>query len=129
MLVRSGISPDQVLVLDHRRGAAPALPDAHPRSAQAVEAEPDGPRIAPRWELYTKAKEVMIARTHIPEARWWIVEADDKKRARLNCIHHSAQPASVRRDRRRAGVAAAAHSSPDYQRRELPDEMFVPDVY
>ena len=41
-----------------------------------------------RWEQYTKAKEVMMARTHIPEAPWWNVEAVDKKRARLNCIHH-----------------------------------------
>ena len=41
-----------------------------------------------RWESYTKAKEAMLERTHIPEAPWWIVEADDKKRARLNCIHH-----------------------------------------
>src|SRR5262249_50147181 len=41
-----------------------------------------------RWEQYTKAKEAMLERTHIPEARWWVVEADDKKRARLNCIHH-----------------------------------------
>ena len=44
MLVRSGITADQVLVLDHRRGAAPALPRPHPRPAQAVEAQPDGPR-------------------------------------------------------------------------------------
>ncbi len=41
-----------------------------------------------RWDLYTKAKEEMFDRTHIPEAPWWIVEAVDKKRARLNCIHH-----------------------------------------
>src|SRR5215469_11677647 len=41
-----------------------------------------------RWELYTKAKEVMLQRTHIPEAPWWVVHAVDKKRARLNCIHH-----------------------------------------
>jgi polyphosphate kinase len=41
-----------------------------------------------RWELYTKAKETMLERTHIPEAPWWVVEADDKKRARLNCIAH-----------------------------------------
>jgi polyphosphate kinase len=41
-----------------------------------------------RWELYTKAKEAMLERTHIPEAPWWIVEAIDKKRARLNCISH-----------------------------------------
>src|SRR5262249_2114028 len=41
-----------------------------------------------RWEQYTKAKEAMLERTHIAEAPWWIVEADDKKRARLNCIAH-----------------------------------------
>src|SRR6266436_4079375 len=41
-----------------------------------------------RWEDYTKAKEVMLQRSHIPEARWWVVHAVDKKRARLNCIDH-----------------------------------------
>src|ERR1700687_514727 len=41
-----------------------------------------------RWEQYTKAKEDMLHRTHIPEAPWWVVEAVDKKRARLNCIAH-----------------------------------------
>jgi polyphosphate kinase 2 (PPK2 family) len=41
-----------------------------------------------RWEAYTKAKEEMLERTHIPEAPWWIIEADDKKRARLNCSEH-----------------------------------------
>ena len=41
-----------------------------------------------RWEEYTKAKEVMLERTHIPEAPWWVVQAVDKKKARLNCIHH-----------------------------------------
>src|SRR5215475_8363777 len=41
-----------------------------------------------RWEDYTKAKEEMLHRTHIAEARWWVVEGVDKKAARLNCIHH-----------------------------------------
>ena len=41
-----------------------------------------------RWEAYTKAKETMLERTHIPEAPWWVVRAVDKKKARLNCIHH-----------------------------------------
>ncbi|MGA1273677.1 MAG: polyphosphate kinase 2, partial [Burkholderiaceae bacterium] len=41
-----------------------------------------------RWEAYTKAKELMLERTHIPEARWWVVEGNDKKRARLNCMAH-----------------------------------------
>src|SRR6201991_3855190 len=41
-----------------------------------------------RWEDYTRAKEEMLERSHIPEAPWWVVEAVDKKRARLNCISH-----------------------------------------
>lgn len=41
-----------------------------------------------RWEDYTKAKEIMLERTRIPEAPWWVVQAVDKKGARLNCINH-----------------------------------------
>jgi polyphosphate kinase 2 len=41
-----------------------------------------------RWDSYTKAKEIMFQRTHRPEAPWWVVEAEDKQRARLNCMHH-----------------------------------------
>src|ERR1044072_8609857 len=41
-----------------------------------------------RWEQYTKAKEEMLEHTHIAEAPWWVVEDNDKKRARLNCIAH-----------------------------------------
>ena len=55
-----------------------------------------------RWEDYTKAKEVMLERSHIPEARWWVVHAVDKKRARLNFIDHLLNqfPYSVRQRRR-----------------------------
>ncbi len=41
-----------------------------------------------RWDSYTKAKEIMFQRTHRPEAPWWVVDADDKRSARLNCMHH-----------------------------------------
>ncbi len=41
-----------------------------------------------RWVEYSRAKDEMLARTDIPEAPWFIVEGDVKKRARLNCIHH-----------------------------------------
>jgi polyphosphate kinase 2 len=82
-----------------------------------------------RWELYTKAKEVMLARTHIPEARWWIVEADDKKRARLNCIHHLlTQIPYAELPDEPVELPQRIHH-PDYQRRELPDEIFVPSIY
>lgn len=41
-----------------------------------------------RWVEYSKAKDVMFDYTDIKEARWNVVNADDKKRARLNCIAH-----------------------------------------
>lgn len=41
-----------------------------------------------RWDSYTKAEEAMFRRTHCLETPWWIVDADDKRRARLNCITH-----------------------------------------
>src|SRR3954469_2409332 len=41
-----------------------------------------------RWEEYSKAKDEMFVFTDIAEAPWWVVEADDKKRARLNMIAH-----------------------------------------
>jgi polyphosphate kinase 2 len=41
-----------------------------------------------RWVDFSRAKDAMFAATDIPEAPWWVVEADVKKRARLNVIHH-----------------------------------------
>ncbi len=41
-----------------------------------------------RWVEYSKAKDEMFAHTDIEETPWWVVEADSKKRARLNCINH-----------------------------------------
>ena len=60
-----------------------------------------------RWEQYTKAKEEMLERTHIPEAPWWVVEAVDKKRARLNCIAHLLEQMPYQRGRARCRGAAA----------------------
>jgi polyphosphate kinase len=41
-----------------------------------------------KWVQFSKAKDIMFAHTDIPEARWYQIEADDKRRARLNCIRH-----------------------------------------
>ena len=41
-----------------------------------------------RWVEYSKAKDIMFSKTHIPEAPWFTVEANDKRRARLNCLSH-----------------------------------------
>jgi polyphosphate kinase 2 len=82
-----------------------------------------------RWEQYTKAKEAMLERTHIPEARWWIVEAVDKKKARLNCIHHLLSQVPAREVPHNPVVLPERIHNPDYFRGPLPKEMFVPAVY
>jgi len=41
-----------------------------------------------RWAEYSAARDDMFKHTNIPEAPWWVVNADDKRRARLNCITH-----------------------------------------
>ncbi|MBA2580406.1 MAG: polyphosphate kinase 2 [Thermoleophilaceae bacterium] len=41
-----------------------------------------------RWVDFSKAKDEMFSYTDIPEAPWYTIEADDKRRARLNCISH-----------------------------------------
>jgi len=82
-----------------------------------------------RWEAYTKAKEIMIERTHIPESRWWIIEGVDRRRARLNCIHHllSLIPAG---EVRHPPVELPDRVHADgFARAPLPKELFVPAVY
>ena len=82
-----------------------------------------------RWELYTKAKEIMLARTHIPEAPWRIVEAVDKKKARLNCIHHFLTQVPYDEIGREPVVLPERVHNPDYIRHPVPEELFIPAVY
>lgn len=82
-----------------------------------------------RWEDYTKAKEVMFERTHIPEARWWIVEGDDKKKARLNCINHLLSQIPYQEIQRDNVVLPEREHHDNYQREPIPEDMYVPNVY
>ncbi|HTR55750.1 MAG TPA: polyphosphate kinase 2 [Kofleriaceae bacterium] len=82
-----------------------------------------------RWEQYTKAKEAMLERTHIPEAPWWIVEADDKRRARLNCIHHLLQQIPYGDIPHDAIELPDRVHNPTYLRGPIPKQMYVPSVY
>ncbi|WP_425395931.1 polyphosphate kinase 2 [Aeoliella sp.] len=82
-----------------------------------------------RWEQYTLAKEEMFQRTNIAEAPWWIVEADYKKRARLNCIHHLLQQIPYTEVPREPIELPPREHDEDYQRTPLPAEVFVPTVY
>ena len=82
-----------------------------------------------RWEDYTKAKEAMLERTHIPEAPWWVVEAVDKKRARLNCIHHLLSQIPYRDVEHHAPELPARVRNPNYLRGPVPPKMYVPAVF
>ncbi|CAN5376091.1 polyphosphate kinase 2 [soil metagenome] len=82
-----------------------------------------------RWEEYTWAKEVMLERTHIPEAPWWVVQAVDKKKARLNCIHHLlAQMPYTEVEHAPISLPARVRHD-EYARRPVPPEMMVPEAY
>lgn len=82
-----------------------------------------------RWEAYTKAKETMLERTHIREAPWWVVQAVDKKRARLNCIAHLLSQMPYQEVAKPPIELPPRARNPDYFRRPVPAEMFVPERY
>ncbi|MBL8327864.1 MAG: polyphosphate kinase 2 [Rubrivivax sp.] len=82
-----------------------------------------------RWEDYTKAKEAMLERTHIPEAPWWVVQAVDKKRARLNCIQHLLDQFVAHEVERPVIVLPERERHADYTRQPVPASMFVPERY
>lgn len=82
-----------------------------------------------RWEAYTKAKEAMLEHTNIPEAPWWVVEAVDKKRARLNCIAHLLSQFPYEEIVRPEVVLPERVHNPDYHRGPIPKDMYVPAKY
>jgi len=82
-----------------------------------------------RWEDYTRAKETMIERTHIPEAPWWVVQAVDKKKARLNCISHLLSQVQYSEVNQPEIVMPDRVRNPDYIRHAIPQGMIVPEKY
>jgi polyphosphate kinase len=82
-----------------------------------------------RWEDYTKAKEVMLERTHIPEAPWWVVQADDKKKARLNCIHHLLSQMPYEEVEHPSIELPPRERHEDYSRLPVRQDIVVPEVY
>ena len=81
------------------------------------------------WVEYSKAKDVMLAHTDREKTPWWVVNADDKKRARLNCIahllkqipYHDMAPVEIEVPPRQADIG--------YKRPKKSNQRFVPDVY
>lgn len=81
------------------------------------------------WEDYTRAKEEMLTRTNIAEAPWFIVEGDDKKRARLNCMDHLLSQVPYEEVSYDPVNLPERIFNPDYERSSLPEELYVPQKY
>ena len=82
-----------------------------------------------RWEDYTKVKEEMFERTNIPEAPWYIVEGNDKKRARLNCINDLLKQVPYDEVTHEHVTLPNRVSNPDYERKVLPDNLYVEERF
>ena len=82
-----------------------------------------------RWEAYTKAKEDMLEHTNIPEAPWYIVPANDKKRARLNCMSHLLDLVPYTDVPSEEVTLPDRVFNPDYERDVLSRELYVPQRY
>jgi polyphosphate kinase 2 len=82
-----------------------------------------------RWVEYSRAKDQMFLYTSLPESPWWVVNSDDKMRARLNCIHHLLSKIPYE-DLTPAPIELPARQ-PDtgYVRPPKGDQTFVPEVY
>lgn len=82
-----------------------------------------------RWMEYSKAKDIMFAHTDIKQAPWYVVNADNKKRARLNCISHllsmipyqDIKPKPIKLPPRQKRVG--------YVRPPIEDQNFVPEKF
>ncbi len=82
-----------------------------------------------RWVEYSRAKDVMFENTDIPEAPWWVVEADDKRRARLNCIQHLLSQIPYEEVTPRVIDLPPRQEDRGYVRPPIASQRFVPDLY
>ena len=82
-----------------------------------------------RWVQFSKAKDAMFAHTNIPEAPWFTVEADDKRRARLNCLSHVLSKVPWEDMTPPAIELPARPEQGDYDRPPIQEQFFVPNLY
>jgi polyphosphate kinase 2 len=82
-----------------------------------------------RWVEYSKAKDEMFAYTDIKQAPWYVVDADNKRRARLNCISHLLSMIPYKDLTPRPIVLPPRQKRKGYVRPPMSDQTFVPEVY
>ena len=81
------------------------------------------------WVDFSRAKDTLFAHTDIKQAPWWVVNADDKKAARLNCIAHLLSQIPYETVPWEHVELPERRSSGGYVRPPMSDQTFVPDLY
>lgn len=82
-----------------------------------------------KWVEYSKAKDIMFAHTDIKQAPWYVVNADDKKRARLNCINHLLSLIPYDDIPHEEIALPPRQREVGYVRPPIEDQNFVPEVF
>ncbi len=82
-----------------------------------------------KWDDYSRAKDEMFAYTDTKRSPWWVVRADDKKRARLNCIHHLLSQISFEDIHQKPLILPERKTKHEYIRTPMSEQTFVPEVY
>lgn len=82
-----------------------------------------------RWVEYSKAKDAMFAYTDIKQAPWYVVNADDKRRARLNCISHLLSLIDYKDLTPKPIALPPRQSDEGYVRPPIGEQTFVPEIY
>ena len=82
-----------------------------------------------RWVDYSRAKDEMFAHTDIKQAPWHVVDADDKRRARLNCIHHLLSMIPYKDLTPERIKLPPRQKDSSYVRPPMSDQNFIPEVY
>jgi len=82
-----------------------------------------------RWAQYSKAKDEMFAYTDVKQSPWYVVQADDKKRARLNCIHHLLSMVDYKDLTPTRITLPPRDAKTSYVRPPVTHQTFVPEVY
>lgn len=82
-----------------------------------------------KWVDYSKAKDIMFAHTDIKQAPWYVVNADNKKRARLNCISHLLSMIPYKDIKPRPIKLPPRQKRVGYVRPPLEDQNFVPEKF
>jgi polyphosphate kinase 2 (PPK2 family) len=129
MLIRSGIKPIKYWfsIIDEEQDFRFRCPVNDPLKQWKL--SPMDLESRRRWEEYTVSKEIMLDRTHIPEARWWIVSGVDNKRARLDFIRHLLNQVPYTAVAHPEVMIPHREHHPDYHRKLNPQEMIVPEFY